>query len=74
MKLMTEKLLITFTKLKLRNILIDLIKEYLILVDTKQNLHLETYTLRQLINVCFIFDIDISEFKDIENYYEINNI
>ena len=55
-------------KLKLRNILIDLIKEYLILVDTKQNLHLETYTLRQLINVCFIFDIDISEFKDIENY------
>ena len=55
-------------KLKLRNILIDLIKEYLILVDTKQTLHLETYTLRQLINVCYIFDIDISEFKDIENY------
>jgi len=55
-------------KLKLRNILIDLIKEYLILVDTKQDLHLETYTLRQLINVCFIFDIDITEFKDIENY------
>ena len=55
-------------KLKLRNILIELIKEYLLLVNTKQTLALETYTLRQLINVCYIFDIDISEFKDIENY------
>ena len=40
----------------------------------KQTLHLETYTLRQLISVCDIYDIDITEFKDIENYYEINNI
>lgn len=55
-------------KLKLRNILIELIREYISLVDTKQTLALETYTLRQLINVCYIFDIDISEFKDIENY------
>ena len=61
-------------KLKLRDVLIDLIKAYLLLVDMKQTLPLETYTLRQLINVCHIFDIDISEFIDIEKYYEINNI
>ena len=54
-------------KLKLRKILIELIREYISLVDSKQTLALETYTLRQLINVCYIFDIDISEFKDIEN-------
>ena len=68
MKLNSGRIIRGFPDIKLRNILIELIREYISLVDTKQTLALETYTLRQLINVCYIFDIEISEFNDIENY------
>lgn len=60
--------------MKLRNILIDLIKEHLLLGDMRHTLELETYTLRQLISICDIYNIDINEFKELEKFYELNNI
>lgn len=54
-------------KLKLKDILIDLIKEYLVLIKSKQNLNLENYTIQQLKNVCFIYGLNIDDFKDFEN-------
>ena len=56
-------------KLKLKDILIDLIKEYLVLIKSKQNLNLETYTIQQLKNVCFIYSLNIDDLKDIEVGY-----
>lgn len=53
-------------KLKLKDILIDLIKEYLLLIKSKQNLNLENYTIQQLKNVCFIYGLNIDDLKDIE--------
>jgi hypothetical protein len=53
-------------KLKLKDILIDLIKEYLVLIKSKQNLNLENYTIQQLKNVCFIYGLNIDDLKDIE--------
>ena len=54
-------------KMKLRSILIDLIKAYLTLIDSKQTLNLEDYTIQQLKNVCYIYGIYIDDFKYIEN-------
>ena len=53
-------------KLKLKDILIDLIKEYLVLIKSKQNLDLEHYTIQQLKNVCYIYGLNIDDFKNIE--------
>jgi hypothetical protein len=55
-------------KLKLKDILIDLIKEYLLLIKSKQNLNLENYTIQQLKNVCFIYGLNIDDLKDIESF------
>ena len=66
---MNSLLLITFNnnffffymkkKLYEREVLIDLLRDYLLLTESKQKPKFETYTIAELLKCCFLFDIKV---------------